>query len=199
MKKDAIGVVILAAGSSSRLGYAKQLVQFRGKPLIQNTIDLMSSFELKVNCVVVGARANEILENTDLKTFSAVSNEDWQEGMASSIRAGLNYCLTEYQHLEHIIVLLADQPFVTSELIEGLITKHFDLESDASFCEYNKVVGVPAIFSKKNFSALKGLSADQGAKKLLKDTNFEYQTVKFDQGFIDVDTAEDVLRLKQLE
>ena len=78
-------------------------------------------------------------------------------------------------------------------------SQHNELKSDATFFEYNGVVGVPAIFSKTNFKALEQLTADQGAKKLLKDQNFKYNTVKFDQGTIDVDTAEDVLRLKQLE
>ena len=170
MSADKTAVVILAAGSSSRLGYAKQLVHFRGKMLLQHSIDAASHFQFCSNTVVVGARAHEILEHTELKIFSAVINEDWEEGMASSIRLGLKHAIDKVKDLEHIIVLLADQPFVNVQVIENLISKHIEQ-----------------------------ITADQGAKKLLKDQNFKYNTVKFDQGTIDVDTAEDVMRLKQLE
>ena len=199
MFADTTAVVILAAGSSSRLGYAKQLIHFRGKRLLQHSIDAASHFQFCSNTVVVGARAHEVLEDTELKIFSAVINEDWEEGMASSIRLGLKHAIDKVKDLEHIIILLADQPFVNVQVIENLISKHIESKSDATFCEYSDVVGVPAIFSKTNFKALEQLTADQGAKKLLQDQNFKYNTVKFDQGTIDVDTAEDVLRLKQLE
>ena len=88
---------------------------------------------------------------------------------------------------------------MSQERIEELISAHLKGNSFATFSAYAGDIGVPAIFSSEVFQHLKELKGDQGAKKLIYKNIMDYQTVKFEDGNFDVDTAEDVDRLKKLE
>lgn len=194
-----IGVIILAAGSSSRLGYPKQLVKFKGKTLLQHSIDIANSLKFKVKILVLGANAKKIEKQIDCRHFKIVHNENWEEGMGTSISRGISESLNLYNDLDHILMLLSDQPFITSEKIQDLIRVQNSTKMSAVFSEYAGNIGVPAIFSRTLFSDLKGLKGDLGAKKLLKNKSFEFGTVQFEKGNFDIDTAADVTLLKQVE
>jgi molybdenum cofactor cytidylyltransferase len=194
-----IGVVILAAGSSSRLGYAKQLVEFKGKSLLQHAIDVSDSLDFDNKVLVLGARKDEIESELDLKGFEVLMNESWEEGMSTSIRGGVLRSQELENELDHILILLSDQPFLSRERIEELIQVQLNKNSQATFSEYAGDIGVPAIFSAEVFYDLKELKGDQGAKKLIHDQNLDFEIVKFEMGNFDVDTAEDVELLKQME
>lgn len=194
-----IGVVILAAGASRRLGFPKQLVDFRNKPLLQNAIDLASLLEFDCKILVLGANEEKIKQNIDQKDFEVVDNKQWEEGMASSIRTGIKNAISSQPDLEHLMILLSDQPLVSKAQLERLIETQINKKSIATFSEYNGNTGVPAIFSKALFSDLIKLEGDQGAKKLMQQKDFEYETVKFEAANFDVDTREDVEILKDME
>ncbi len=197
--KSKIGILILAAGSSSRLGYPKQLVKFKGKLLLQRIIDIAEKLPVTQKVLVLGANSNSILEAIDVKDLNLIINKDWKEGMASSIRAGLYGLLEKQSDLEHVLILLSDQPLLRIDQIESLIQQQLNNEVQAIFSEYDGITGVPAIFSKELFSELQKLEGDQGAKKLIYQKNLEFKTVKFEKGNFDVDTREDVELLKELE
>ncbi|OBX25419.1 molybdenum cofactor cytidylyltransferase [Gelidibacter algens] len=199
IKNAKIGVVVLAAGASSRLGYAKQLVEFKGKSLLQHAIDISEVMDFDSKVLVLGARKEEIERKIDLKGFEILINENWEEGMASSIRKGVLRSQELENNLDHIVILLSDQPFVSRESIEALIQVQLDKNSQATFSEYAGDIGVPAIFSAEVFYDLKELKGDQGAKKLIHDQKLDFEIVKFELGNFDVDTAEDVELLKQME
>ena len=200
MRKNAkIGVVILAAGSSSRLRHPKQLVEFNGKSLLQHSIDVADLIPFETKVLVLGAGAEEIKNKISSKNFEILFNSNWHEGMASSIRAGLARCQERVKDLDHLLILLSDQPFVTKEQIEELINEQLTGNVQATFSEYDGDIGVPAIFSRSVFPYLKELTGDRGAKKLIHDKKIEFHTVKFEAGNFDVDTKEDVELLKQLE
>lgn len=194
-----IGVIILAAGSSSRLGYPKQLVEFNGIPLLQHCIDVAESLQLDFKFLVLGSKSEEILKEIKSRNFEVVINENWEEGMGTSVSKGVCEALKIENELDHILILLSDQPFVTKEKIQELIKVQLDTSKPASFSEYAGDIGVPAIFSRQLFSDLQKLKGDQGAKKLLHNKNFRYGKVKFESGNFDVDTTADVELLKQME
>jgi len=194
-----IGVVILAAGSSSRLGYAKQLVEFKGKSLLQHAIDVSGLLDFDSKVLVLGARKDKIESEIDIKEFEVEMNENWEEGMSTSIRKGVLRSQELENELDHIVILLSDQPFVSKVRIEELIQVQLDKNSQATYSEYAGDIGVPAIFSAEVFHDLKELKGDQGAKKLIHDQNLDFEIVKFEMGNFDVDTAEDVELLKKME
>lgn len=194
-----IGVIILAAGSSSRLGYPKQLVEFRGISLLQHSLEVAESLEFDIQILVLGAKAGEIKKEIDSRKFEVVINESWEEGMGTSISKGVTEALKIEKELDHIVMLLSDQPFVTKEKIQELIRVQLKNDKPATFSQYAGEVGVPAIFSREVFADLKKLKKDQGAKKLILNNEIRYETVKFEGGNFDVDTPEDVEILKRME
>lgn len=196
---DKTGVVILAAGSSSRLGKPKQLVIFHDKPLLQKMIDESESLEFTSKVIVLGANSEIIKKTLNPGTFTLIVNENWPEGIASSIRKGIEYSLELSPAIEHLLFLLSDQPFVSAELLEQLLETPLSEKSEITASFYDNDVGVPAIFPKQMLPLLMELSGDQGAKKIMKQFPDKVTPVHFEMGHFDVDTPEDQAELRQLE
>ena len=197
--KTKIGVIVLAAGASRRLGFPKQLVEFKGKPLLQHSIDVAELLEFDCRILMLGSNSEKIKKELDIGNFTIIINEKWELGMGTSISKGVSAALKAKSDLEHILILLSDQPFITKEKIQELIRQQIENKKPATFSEYAGEVGVPAIFSKETFSDLMMLKKDQGAKKLILDEKISFETIKFEGGNFDVDTAKDVELLKQME
>ncbi len=185
-----IGLIILAAGASTRLGRPKQLLEYRGKPLLQHTIDLAAELRFDSSVVVLGANAGEISEKIDMQTLDTVINEQWEEGMASSIRLGLSHLGKKESNLEHTLILLSDQPYLTIDVLNELLKVQTDSKSIVA-CGYNNQVGVPAVFSHHFFEDLMRLIGDKGARGIIAQNMDFVSTVPFVGGEIDVDTEED--------
>jgi len=190
------GVIILAAGSSSRLGQPKQLVKFRGKTLLQQTIDHADNFDFSPKILVLGANQDQITEQISLKNFQPVFNKGWNEGIASSLRVGITKAKILNTEIEHILILLSDQPFVSEELIKKLLESHSSVSNGITACKYGEAIGVPAIFSSHFFPDLLALEGDQGARKLIMKSQSEINIVPFLDGYFDVDTPEDLDKLE---
>ena len=192
-----MGVVILAAGSSSRLGRPKQLLEYQNKTLLQRIIDMVTSFAFNPSIVVLGAHAEQIRDATELENVTTVYNEDWSEGIASSIRMGVEEATKLNTKMDSILFLLSDQPYVTSGLIRELINKHEEGSQLITACSYKKNVGVPAIFPKQFFPMLRKLRGDVGAKKIILQHSQHVNEVPFKKGYIDIDTTEDYEQLQE--
>ena len=191
-----MGAVILAAGSSSRLGRPKQLVSYRHKNLLQHVIDLVAAFHFSASVMVLGARADEIKNQINAKAVTIAHNEQWPEGIASSIRLGVSESLKINPSLDSILFLLSDQPYITTELIQELINTHQMGSHPITASSYRQQIGVPAIFQKQYFQELMNLRGDVGAKKIMMQYTEEVKKVAFEQGYFDIDTEEDVEQLK---
>ncbi len=194
-----IGVVILAAGGSTRLGRPKQLVQFKGKALLQHAIDQVVQLGVGPSVVVLGGNKEQISSRIDPKGLQVVLNSDWQLGIASSMQVGFEQVLSNERKIDHIMFVLSDQPFLEVSQLKRLVKTHLSGNRMATYSEYDGVLGVPAIFSQAAFPFLKTLKGDQGAKKLTTMKGFEFETEPFDKGLFDIDTEEDVAKLKSME
>ncbi|TCD26576.1 nucleotidyltransferase family protein [Pedobacter psychrodurus] len=185
------GIIILAAGSSSRLGRPKQLLDYKGKTLLQTVIDEA----LKTNCqpviVVLGANAKEIASQHQNNQVSFVINEDWENGMASSIVAGLSTMIKNNSEIESIIIAVADQAFIKMSNINNLIEKQKETGKNIIASTYAETIGTPVLFRKDYFEALLSLKGAEGAKNILKQHLQDLETVVFEQGGIDIDTETD--------
>jgi len=190
------GAIILAAGSSSRLGKPKQNLVFNGQTLLQRAIEAALSSACRPVIVVLGSNVESIRPSIESYPIQIVYNPDWNEGMASSIRAGL----TRFQEVEpvadSVILMLCDQPFVFGAILNQLI----ELKSESTIiaCVYNETTGVPALFDKFYFDELLLLSGPEGAKKLLLKYKDAVKAVPFDLGSIDIDTTGDFEKLTLL-
>ena len=193
----AIGIIILAAGGSSRMGSPKQLLPFRGLSLVRHAAQSALASVCERAVVVIGCYADDVrLEIEDLP-LSVVENRDWQSGMSSSIRAGLQELLT-FNGLESVIVMLCDQPFVTADVLNDLVHTQRTTGKSIVASTYGATRGVPAIFSREFFNELISLTADEGARRVIATHPNDVATIAFAQGAIDIDTPLDH-RLSQMK
>ena len=116
--------VILAAGDSSRMGFPKQLAEVKEKPLLQSVIDKVND-NFEHSSVVLGSENEVISEKIDFKNSNILINENWAEGITSSIRTSL-FFYQDHKEIENVIFFLADQPEVADEVIDDLINDDHD-------------------------------------------------------------------------
>ena len=187
MKQFAI--VVLAAGSSSRMGQTKQLLPLENTTLLRHTV---SEALCVINDVVVVLGADYEKIRDDLKDIPVdiVHNSEWEVGMSSSIRSGVLF-LSEQKSPDAIIIMVADQPFVSSSLLIDMMAAYERTGKMIVACSYNKTVGVPALFDKSFFECLMTMEGQSGAKKIITDHMNQTHTVPFPNGNIDIDTKED--------
>ena len=187
-------IIILAAGSASRFGSAKQLFRFGNKTLIQHVIDEAIAAKAGLVIVVTGAHADEVSKNIN-QEVQIIFNEQWKEGMASGIAAGVNKSIALNNHVNKIIIAVCDQPFISADLFKQLVAKQHETGRPIIACAYADTLGTPVLFTQKYFHALRVLQGDEGAKKILKSNPEDVATISFPRGNIDIDTIEDYKKL----
>ena len=183
------GIIILAAGGSSRLGRPKQLLSINGETLLGRITRAASVSRASSVTVVLGAHAEECLRVLDIPGMEAVLNPDWREGIASSIRTGVKSLPAD---VDAVMILLCDQHRVTTELIDAMISQAGPLITASA---YGGSLGPPVIFQSKFFPELMALRGDEGAKKIFSSHPGEVVAVPFPEGEMDVDTQEDCERM----
>ncbi|MDP9079534.1 MAG: nucleotidyltransferase family protein [Bacteroidota bacterium] len=189
------GIVILAAGSSSRLGKPKQNLIYKDKTLLQRTINAALDTGCWPVIVVLGAKADLIKPIIEDLPVEIIYNDDWEEGMSSSIRAGINKLQKNDFNVDSVILMLCDQPFVDAEVLKQLIPANSAKSITAS--AYNRAIGPPVFFDGYYFPELLLLQGNEGAKKLMLKYEVNITTIPFPLGSVDIDTAEDYENLKQ--
>lgn len=193
-----IGVLILAAGASTRLGQPKQLLNVRGQPLIRYTTDVAIASDCHPIGIVLGAYADVIKPHLAGFNGYIFYNNDWSTGMASSIRSGLRNLAAIAPALEAIVLMVCDQPFVSSHLIRQLVAKHSISSYPIIASEYADILGVPALFHRIFFPNLDRLQGDIGAKAIIRQYQSHCLSVPFTEGRLDIDTPEDLKSLFNL-
>ena len=194
------GIILLAAGNSTRLGAPKQLLIYQGKTLLERIVDTsIQVFDKGKIVIVLGANHAKIASHIKDKNIQIVINEDWESGMASSLQAGLKSLLNSFPDMERCVISVCDQPYLSSEIFLEILTIADSSVKEIVAAEYSGTIGVPAIFSKKYFEQLKNLTGEQGAKKIIQQNMNEVVTFKFDDGAIDIDTTSDYENLKTKE
>nr|WP_287938356.1 nucleotidyltransferase family protein [Algoriphagus sp.] len=192
------GVIILAAGSSSRLGRPKQLIEFQGKNFIQKAIKEAKKSKADSFVVVLGWNPDLIKTGFDSDKIPYVINENWEEGMASSMQAGLRF-LMEKEHPDQVILMLVDQPFVDADLLNRLILEKDKSGKGIVASSYSETFGVPAIFDRAYFEEMLSLKGSERAKKVIMKNRADVFALDFPLGAVDLDTEGDLERLKNWE
>lgn len=186
-----ISVILLAAGSSSRMGQSKQLLEINGTPLLLHSVK--AALESQVQSVNVILGANELSHREIIRDLpvNVISNHYWKSGMGSSIKAGLNYVVRKYSETEAVIIMVCDQPAISSTHLRNLVSTYNRTNSPIVASIYAGTSGVPALFSRAFFSNILMLKDEQGAKKIIEQFPEQAQRVEFPQGSIDLDTRDD--------
>lgn len=192
MTQENIGIVILAAGNSSRLGQPKQLLDYQGKTLLGHTVEQALAVNSKV-IVVTGSENPGIEKETG--SAGTVQNENWQEGMASSIHKGLNEMLLKYPEAQNVLITVCDQPHINASVFSELIEERQSSAKGIIASCYSGTLGTPVLFSRSYFNDLLQLKGHEGAKKLLIKYRDDVGQVIFEKGSVDIDTPEDYQKL----
>ena len=187
-----VGAVILAAGSSSRMGRPKQTLQFQGMSLLRRAT--VAALEATCRPVVVVTGAHAELSRRELEQLDVCEafNPDWETGMGSSVRTGIESLLSNDAHVAAAILLLCDQPYVTSDVVSRLIAAHHTTGKPLVASAYGESFGVPALFSRTLFTELAQLAGLSGAKEIIKRHAAEAHFLPFPEGEVDLDTPQDV-------
>ncbi len=193
-----IGLILLAAGSSSRLGRAKQLLDWKGESLLAHSLGQSSGLALSQRLVVYGARRLEIEPHLEQLEVPTTFNPDWRSGMGSSIKSGLKAILELQADLEGILFCLVDQPLISKQQFQSMLSVHQAHPLSIISASYNGTFGVPVIFPKGFFSALMALNEQAGAKKIIK--KYQNQVILFPcpEAAFDIDTEADYSHLLSL-
>ena len=181
-----IPAVLLAAGASRRLGRPKQLVALEGETLLRRAARAALAGCAPV-LVVVGSRATDMAANLEGLPVTVVENPGWEEGMASSIRAGIRALPAG---AAGVLFLVCDQLAVDGALVTRLLEVQGGHPDAVVACGYAGTRGTPSIFPARCFPALLELQGDQGARGLLRGEGVV--VVPFPEGDADVDCPEDL-------
>jgi molybdenum cofactor cytidylyltransferase len=194
---DSIGLILLAAGGSSRLGQPKQLLEYKGQPLLRHAAEIALASQCRPVIVVLGAEFESCLKALHDLEVTPVINSAWENGLSSSICAGILALEGSKLPVAGAILSVADQPHLTSALLNSLIERQRATGAKIVASEYAGKPGPPALFAASLFSELKKLSGDEGARRVVMENLPNVSLVSFPQGALDVDTRADYERLQQ--
>ncbi|HEX5875754.1 MAG TPA: nucleotidyltransferase family protein [Pyrinomonadaceae bacterium] len=186
-----VGAVILAAGSSSRMGRPKQTLQFQGTSLLRRVAIAALDATCRPVVVVTGADAELSRRELDQLEVREAFNPDWETGMGSSVRVGIEGLISIDPDVAATVLLLCDQPHVTSDVVANLLAAHHTTGRPVIASAYGESFGVPALFSRTLFTELTQLAGSSGAKEIIKRHASAVHFLPFPDGEVDVDTPND--------
>ena len=191
-----VAALILAAGGSQRLGRPKQLEPWGGGTLLEHVIRQTTAFPVDEVWVVLGAHFDEIIERIEFDGASVIENPEWDEGIASSIRVGLD-ALTQLSRCESALIVLGDQPNISPEIVEELLVSHGRSKAPVTVPKYRYNRGNPVVVDRSLWPRLMSLEGDDGAARLWQAHPEWINEVWFSElGPRDIDTDVDVSELK---
>jgi len=199
MSEPQVGMIVLAAGGSTKLGNPKQLVQFQGKSLIRRSVEIALAVDAASVIVVLGSNAPAIATEINDLPMEIVVNDDWAVGISSSLKTGLAKLLDLHPSIDAALIMLSDQPFIAEKTIRSLVDTYCSSDRLIVAGEYRGVLGVPALFDRSIFSEMMTLEGDAGARVVIRRDPKRVATVSAPEAAFDVDTPSDHDRLHRLE
>lgn len=190
-----VAAIVLAAGGSSRLGAPKQLVLFRGSPLVRHAVIAAAGSGAHPVIVVLGAQSEQVAAAVrGAAGVVSVVNERWREGLASSIAAGVREAARIDPECDGVLITVADQPLVDRLALRRLL-EAFGSGPRVVASAYSDTIGVPALIGREHFGELLELTGDAGAGVWLRTSGAKVHRVRLPDAAIDIDSVEDAARL----
>lgn len=193
--KISVDAILLAAGSSTRLGSSKQLLPIQGKPLLKRTAETLLASDIDNLTIVLGASADEHMMIIEMLPIRTVINKEWERGIGSSIRKGMETAMEE--NPDAVLIAVCDQPFLSTNLVNRFIQTFHSTGSELIASSYQGTLGTPALFARRLFKEIAGLPDGHGARKLF-ELHRDIDQIPFPLGGIDIDTGQDYLKVKQV-
>lgn len=180
--------VVLAAGSSRRMGRTKQLLPLGASTLLGTVLATARSSRLDELVLVLGAEAEVIAAAVDTTGLRVVVAADHAEGMGASLRAGVGALGPE---VERVAVLLGDQPRVTAELVDAVLDRHLESGLPAAAVSAGGVLQPPVVVDRRLWPELLTAHGDSGLRSVLRAVPGKVATLLVEGVTVDVDTPDD--------
>ncbi|MBU3105396.1 molybdenum cofactor cytidylyltransferase [Clostridium gasigenes] len=189
-----VSAIIMASGQSKRMGKNKLLLSYKGKTIIENVLDKVTSCDFK--SILVVYNNEEVLKICKDRNIRAIYNNEWQLGQSKSINLGIK----NSPKSDGYAFFTGDQPLIDVETINVLL-KEFNNNKDCIIVpNYNNKRGTPTIFSENFKEKLLELDGDVGGRNIIKENNSCVKLISVKNEFIlwDIDTKEDYNRLLEI-
>ena len=157
-----IGGLVLAAGAGTRFGGAKQLAEIDGRPMLEHVLAAMAGAPLDRVVVVVGAEAEAVLGGVDLHGAAPVVCDGWEEGMAASLRTGVD----ALGDCDAVVIVLGDQPLLSAASVERVVAARGG-DAVAVRATYGGEPGHPVLLERPLLARVAELRGDTGARALV--------------------------------
>lgn len=189
-----IAAIVLAAGAATRMGRLKQLLPYHGRTFVEHSIQQAVEAGFQPVVVVVGAEPEAVIAAIGAEPVEIALNEAWESGMGSSIAVGTRHL--EGSDSQAVAILLADQPLVTSHHLVSMASLLDVPNVQIVAAEYNRTLGVPALFKRETFPLLATLPPQTGARHLLRESRPEIRAFPLPEAALDIDTPDDFEKLE---
>lgn len=190
-----IGVILLAAGGSSRMGRPKQLLPFGKTTLLRHAAETAVATGLSPIVVVLGAEDEACRAELNGLRVATVGNDEWARGMGGSIRTGLEELERIAPGMEAALIMLHDQPRISASSLRELVKRWSAKGGTIAAAVYAGTTGVPAVFDRRHFAELKSLESGGGAKGILARHDARVARLELPEALDDIDSPEDYARL----
>jgi CTP:molybdopterin cytidylyltransferase MocA len=189
--------IILAAGASRRMGEPKQLLEIGGRPLLELAVAAACASRLDEVVVVLGARADEITAAVDLGRARVVVNPDYQQGLSTSLRAGIASLGAE---VSRAVVMLGDQPDVNASMLDQLLDLQEASALPAAALSFEGLLHPPMVLARQMWSGLDALQGDVGLRAVVRAHPELVAALPAERPGghpVDIDTPEDFEKLEE--
>lgn len=193
MAEDRVFAIVLAAGSASRFGSAKQVQAWRGRPLVAHAVRTAEAVCGSRSVLIAGYEWRAVVDACRPLQGFFVNFRGFEAGMAASIACGVRAVAGA---ADAVLLLLADQPLVTRDHLQRLIDRWAASPDEIVASAYGGTRGPPVIFPARTFARLARLEGDRGARPILDEEGERVQEVPFADAAVDIDRPEDLRGLR---
>jgi molybdenum cofactor cytidylyltransferase len=183
--------LILAAGSSSRMGRPKQFLKIDNETLIRKTVNVTINAGAAKTIVVSGLDHELIKKELGSLPTQVIVNPHSELGMGSSIKYGVDHIIKNYPDLEGAVIMVCDQPLLSHFHLSKIISEHQTTQSSIVASFYSGKNGVPVFFHRSMYEKLLTIKDQQGARNVIDQNSALVKSIDFPEGSIDIDTPED--------
>ena len=176
------------------MGAPKQLIKFNDDFLINHMIRTIRTAGIEELVVVLGSAFDLVRDAVVDPEVRIVNNPDWQEGISSSLKKGLD----EISHTVDVLInFVVDQPFLTPEILQSFISYFVKYDPDILVTRVRDQLVHPVLFKRRFFDDLRSLQGDKGGKQLFSRNEIDYFDSEDERLLIDIDNEDDLKRFKK--
>jgi molybdenum cofactor cytidylyltransferase len=193
-REGPIAGILLAAGTSSRMGSNKMLFQLDGESILRRAVRRALEGGLSPLIVVLGHEFDKASKEVEDLRCQWAFNPMYRDGINSSVKAGI---LAVHRDSRAALVMLADMPFVTSEMIATMVERYRASEAPLVISDYGGVNAPPMLYDRSLFDELLTMTGEGCGRQVVKRHRDEAEVLAWPESALaDLDVPEDYERIK---